>query len=393
MATGAEFLAELKSIPYFAALAEENGDDWLTELMSLLEVDSYDFSDFDSLADAVDAYSAAMSDADLTVDMAASEPASDDTVTTAAAATESVFATSPVEVSDLGVDGATETDSGRPADNLVDRPVLPSSVELEFGHFMNELAHYINARKEFADGDSDSRVVLDGFYKDYDLGAGNDTAKTSVQTDTGLPQWRVSVIDGGDGLDTIVLKEGDGFTIHLDGTLTDLGAYGGEVRFRNFENVTGSTGDDRIIGNELANVLDGQGGNDTLIGGAGNDRLDGGAGDDRINGGAGADILTGGAGADDFIYTDKADSGLATLADTITDFDVTKDIIDLASLLEADQFEFLGKEAFSGKGAEVRFTASTTSTLVEIDIDGDGTADMAINLTGNIDLSASNFDL
>jgi serralysin len=46
------------------------------------------------------------------------------------------------------------------------------------------------------------------------------------------------------------------------------------------ENVKGGTGNDRITGNILANVLDGGVGNDTLAGGRGNDTIIGGAGSD-----------------------------------------------------------------------------------------------------------------
>jgi Ca2+-binding RTX toxin-like protein len=53
-----------------------------------------------------------------------------------------------------------------------------------------------------------------------------------------------------------------------------------------------------ITGNAGANKLDGGGGNDTLDGGAGNDSLIGGAADDVLNGGAGVDTLIGGSGND-----------------------------------------------------------------------------------------------
>jgi Ca2+-binding RTX toxin-like protein len=49
------------------------------------------------------------------------------------------------------------------------------------------------------------------------------------------------------------------------------------------ENVTGSRGNDLIVGNELANTLDGREGADTLDGGLGNDTLIGGAGTDTAS--------------------------------------------------------------------------------------------------------------
>ena len=49
------------------------------------------------------------------------------------------------------------------------------------------------------------------------------------------------------------------------------------------ENVTGSRGNDRIIGeDDVPNVIKGGGGNDTLSGAGGNDKLHGGAGNDTL---------------------------------------------------------------------------------------------------------------
>ena len=48
------------------------------------------------------------------------------------------------------------------------------------------------------------------------------------------------------------------------------------------ENAITGTGDDRLVGNDAANLVDGRGGNDTLEGGVGNDTLIGGAGRDTV---------------------------------------------------------------------------------------------------------------
>lgn len=55
------------------------------------------------------------------------------------------------------------------------------------------------------------------------------------------------------------------------------------------ENVKAGSGNDRIVGNEVANTLYGNGGKDTLLGLGGNDMLFGGAGADRLDGGTGVD--------------------------------------------------------------------------------------------------------
>ena len=90
---------------------------------------------------------------------------------------------------------------------------------------------------------------------------------------------------------------------------------------------TGTTGSNRIDGNNANNKLNGDGGNDTLRGNGGADRLNGGAGNDYLLGGIGNDTLTGGTGNDRF-YFDAALSA-STNVDTITDFSVPNDTIAL----------------------------------------------------------------
>jgi Ca2+-binding RTX toxin-like protein len=63
-----------------------------------------------------------------------------------------------------------------------------------------------------------------------------------------------------------------------------------------YSGLTGSAGDDHLIGNAADNIL---------VGGAGNDELSGNAGADRLVSGAGIDTLTGGDGADTLVVTDK----------------------------------------------------------------------------------------
>ncbi|MBI4190070.1 MAG: putative Ig domain-containing protein, partial [Betaproteobacteria bacterium] len=73
----------------------------------------------------------------------------------------------------------------------------------------------------------------------------------------------------------------------------------------------GTEGNDRMLGTNADQTLDGLGGNDfvfgfggndTLLGGAGADWLDGGSGADVLDGGAGNDILNGGAGNDTLVF-------------------------------------------------------------------------------------------
>ncbi|CAM2780587.1 Serralysin G [Vibrio mytili] len=95
--------------------------------------------------------------------------------------------------------------------------------------------------------------------------------------------------------------------------------------------MTGGDGDDTILGGSGNDTLFGGNGDDTLFGGDGDDTLFGGSGDDLLDGGLGSDILTGGDGHDVFKWTeDTVDEGAT---DTITDFTVTHDTIDLKDVI------------------------------------------------------------
>jgi hypothetical protein len=75
---------------------------------------------------------------------------------------------------------------------------------------------------------------------------------------------------------------------------------------------------------ENANVLWGTTGNDHLIGSAGRDVVYGGKGNDTLFGGAGNDRFFGGSGRDTFVFAGRNNND-----DTIMDFDVSADRIDL----------------------------------------------------------------
>ncbi|MDQ1081377.1 hypothetical protein [Pseudoroseomonas cervicalis] len=147
--------------------------------------------------------------------------------------------------------------------------------------------------------------------------------------------------------------------------------------------LSGLGGDDRLVGGDGNDTLDGGSGNDFLEGGAGDDQLSGGDGDDTLSGGAGADVLVGGlgadvlrggAGADVFRYQRAAELA----GDIIRDMEAG----DLLSLSALGAFRFIGEDAFSGAGMEIRFDGGTLS----IDQDGDGRAEItaAIDTGGRL---------
>jgi serralysin len=72
------------------------------------------------------------------------------------------------------------------------------------------------------------------------------------------------------------------------------GVYGGYTIANKvtIENASGGSGDDTLIGNDVANILAGGDGNDKLTGGAGSDALVGNGGSDRMTGGTGHDLYS-----------------------------------------------------------------------------------------------------
>jgi Ca2+-binding RTX toxin-like protein len=98
-----------------------------------------------------------------------------------------------------------------------------------------------------------------------------------------------AVIDGGLGIDTLVLQyQPAGAVVDLVGQTMTIG--GATSRsFAGFESLFGTPFDDTLIGFDGDNVLQGDTGNDTIRGAGGRDKLWGGAGDDILDGGDGTD--------------------------------------------------------------------------------------------------------
>jgi hypothetical protein len=127
-----------------------------------------------------------------------------------------------------------------------------------------------------------------------------------------------------------------------------------------------------------------------LFGGGGSDVLIGGAGADLIYGGGSADTLTGGAGADVFRFQNVSESTVAA-PDLIRDFLPGTDRIDVsridakAATAENEAFAFIGSARFSANGpggpGELRaFHVAGNFWQVEADVNGDGAADLIVQL-------------
>lgn len=169
-----------------------------------------------------------------------------------------------------------------------------------------------------------------------------------------------------------------------------------------FDGVIQAVGDvnglDLITGGSSLNLtFYGSSGGDDLRGGAGADTVLAGAGTDYILGGAGGDSLFGGSGADLFAYT-AASHSTATVWDTIQDFEVGVDRIDLRGVASSVLLSTFGGNTFvyfnpngSGGYDGLIIVAGVTLTQDDVLVTGEsasvlgGEKDGGLTLPGLID--------
>ena len=183
--------------------------------------------------------------------------------------------------------------------------------------------------------DNNDILVGDAGNNTYSAGAGNDTLLATAGNDTFSGGAGLDVLDysrvnadltfsrggilsksGGMGTDRITafdieviranpnrvntIDGATGTTAWLDVNLANKslvinnlpGLGSASLTVENFQNVNGSDNNDIIVGDDLANVLNGLGGNDTISAGGGDDTLIGSNGSDTYRGGLGFDTLT-----------------------------------------------------------------------------------------------------
>lgn len=233
----------------------------------------------------------------------------------------------------------------------------------------------------FVTGEGDDLIETGGGDDNVISKRGDDSIFTGDGNDIVYSGSGDDVIWGGSGQDMLVGSEGSD-TIDGGSGNDDLGGgkgedilYGqdGDDRIRGGEDndiVYGGTGNDIVGGGKGNDLLYGDAGNDLLKGGPGDDALFGGLGNDILRGSLGNDIIVGndgddmfwgGEGADVFVFSE--DSGI----DTIRDFEIGLDTIDLGGILFQDVIQTI-----TNTGLELSFgnsnvlVASLTSYL-EID--------------------------
>ncbi|MEA3054198.1 MAG: hypothetical protein QOG72_3101 [Sphingomonadales bacterium] len=326
--------------------------------------------------------------------------------------TLTLSATNLVGIESLSLQSGARTTWGDVANNFYDYNITTNDANLASGEQLIVNGQTLRAGEDFS---FDGSAETNGYFLVYG-GHGVDTLKGGAGNDAFFfegDRWGAGdSVDGGAGRDALIISSGSGIN-HFDfgaTALTSIESISLNNRYTTdptqkpsyelvLANGNVAAGATLIVnGSSLADPgqtvsVDGsavQGGNLTLFGGFGNDILIGGDGADLFQGGEGVDVLTGGAGADTFRYAGQYDS-TSQLPDRILDFASGVDKIDL-SRIDADlftagdqAFHWIGSGAFTAGGAasagELRAWQFNGSWYVEGDMDGNGSADLVIQLT------------
>ena len=153
----------------------------------------------------------------------------------------------------------------------------------------------------------------------------------------------------------------------------------------------GGAGNDGLFGGDSNDSLNGGDGDDYIVGGYGNNSLYGEAGVDSLNGGPGADYIVGGAGADGLFGSDGNDQfwsgtgvdwmvggrGADTFifrigdgADTIADFNVLEDRVNLGEIASVNSFaDFQARAHFNGVNTVVDLGGGDQITFLNVRVE------------------------
>jgi Ca2+-binding RTX toxin-like protein len=209
-------------------------------------------------------------------------------------------------------------------------------------------------------------------------GAGDDTLHGGSDNDTLKGGAGADTLNGGSGFDTASYADSDaGVFVSLINDIAS-GGYAEGDDLNSIENLTGSSYDDDLWGNNSANVINGGAGEDTLKGYGGADTLNGGDHDDVLYGMDGTDTLNGGSGNDHLIGGANSD---------VLDGGVGNDTMEGGTGDDTYYVNSAGDVVTEagGEGNDIVYSSAVSTTLannVEI-LSLDTATDTGVNATGN----------
>lgn len=235
---------------------------------------------------------------------------------------------------------------------------------------------YGNGGKDFLDGGIGSDFLDGGDGNDTVVGGSeDDELYGGIGDDNMYGGFDNDYLDGWEGNDRLEGDYGNDVLVAWKGADTLYGGEGHDWLDGSYDNdiLYGGGGDD-ILGNSVVP----EPGDDRMYGESGNDSLFGGDGKDTLVGGFDKDSLTGGAGQDKFVFMSKNEVGTTNAFDTINDFSVIDDTIQVSKAgfgglvsgasITSDQF-YIGSGAHDSSD---RFIYNRSIGALYFDKDGTG---------------------
>ncbi len=214
-----------------------------------------------------------------------------------------------------------------------------------------------------------------------------DTITRIIDPKTGTPLATKNIMGGEPSTDEVggpaIAGFANGGVAVFHRNITDNAIDGEHLQV--IRTTTGDAARNNLVGDSLADLMNGGPGNDILRGLGNTDSLDAGPDNDNVEGGRGCDTMTGGRGSDVFVYLSAADSPAGATCDRITDFRHLTDKISLKAIdaktntLGNNSFIFKGTLPFNAEG-QVRAVQSGLNTVIEINTTGATGAEMTIQL-------------
>ncbi|WP_137154461.1 M10 family metallopeptidase C-terminal domain-containing protein [Rhizobium sp. FKL33] len=258
-----------------------------------------------------------------------------------------------------------------------------------------QIRYYSNGGASAGQGIANRRYVEADLFGLYDAD-GKATFSEAVQTGQMLAEWHEKILSYEAAYDPDTAASVKG--VETIGDITEELAPAIRAALKTFGLSTKMEVEELLAADKGMTTLYGDGTSadsaandaDMLIGRASADTLSGGTGDDILVGRAGRDIMTGGEGADLFVFSTLKDS-TSKASDLIEDFSKGEDQIALTKALDGDYDLLARGVGFSGDGAEIGWRWSGGDTVVTVDRDGDGKADLTFKLDGKIRLEETDF--